>query len=74
MKVAKIDKLGRIVIPMTIRKQLGIAEDDHLSIYREGKKIVISPMKSICRICGCDIDQSTKIELCDKCIMQIKEL
>ena len=27
MKIARIDKLGRIVIPMTYRKQLGIKSE-----------------------------------------------
>ena len=36
MKIARIDKLGRIVIPMAYRKLLGINDHDELSILRDG--------------------------------------
>ena len=34
-----VDELGRIVIPMELRKSLGIAEKDALEIYVDGDKL-----------------------------------
>lgn len=37
----KIDELGRIVIPIEIRKLLNIEENDYLEICRSGKNIIL---------------------------------
>ncbi|MBQ7344282.1 MAG: AbrB/MazE/SpoVT family DNA-binding domain-containing protein [Clostridia bacterium] len=74
MKIARIDKLGRIVIPMTYRKQLGIKEYDEISIDQVGSTIIISPLKGVCRLCGSRVDASTKMQLCESCIKQVKAL
>lgn len=37
----KIDELGRIVIPIEIRKFLNIEENDYLEICRSGKNIIL---------------------------------
>lgn len=74
MKISKIDKLGRIVIPITFRKQLGIKENDELSITREGRSIIISPANGTCRLCGLMINAPQKIQLCNECIKRVKDL
>ena len=74
MKIARIDKLGRIVIPMTYRKQLGIKEHDELSILREENTIVISPLNNVCKLCGNKADTSNKMHLCKECVNRIKAL
>ena len=74
MKIARIDKLGRIVIPMAYRKQLGINEHDELSILRDGNTIVISPLNDVCKLCGNKVDTSRKIQICNECIKRIKAM
>ena len=60
--VRKVDELGRIVLPVELRRTLGIAERDSMEIYVEGDSIILKkyepePMKSgkgkkhICEIC-----------------------
>ncbi|MBQ3431402.1 MAG: AbrB/MazE/SpoVT family DNA-binding domain-containing protein, partial [Clostridia bacterium] len=40
--VRPLDAVGRIVLPMEIRKKLGITErNDALEIYTEGDKIIL---------------------------------
>lgn len=41
-KVRRIDELGRIVIPLEIRKMLDIKENDELNIDVEGNSIILS--------------------------------
>ena len=74
MKIVKIDKLGRIVIPMTYRKQLGIKEHDDLSILFNGNTIIISPTNSICKICGSKAKINNKMQICAECIKEVKSL
>lgn len=37
----KIDELGRVVIPIDFRKELGIKEKDSVNVYIKGSYIVI---------------------------------
>ena len=50
--VRKMDALGRIVIPMELRRTLDIAEGDDISIESVSAGILLSPVKCICMVCG----------------------
>lgn len=50
--VRRVDDLGRIVIPMELRRSLGIQVKDPLSISVEGDKIVLQKYRDACIICG----------------------
>ena len=39
--VRKVDELGRIVLPIELRKTFGISEKDSLEIFTDGDKIVL---------------------------------
>lgn len=39
--VRKVDELGRVVIPMELRRTLGIAEKTPLEIFVDGEQIII---------------------------------
>ena len=39
--VRKVDELGRIVLPIELRRTLDIAEKDCLEIYMDGESIVL---------------------------------
>jgi len=39
--VRKVDELGRIVLPIELRKTFGISEKDSLEIFTEGDKIIL---------------------------------
>ena len=40
----KVDDMGRIVLPMELRRNMGIAEGDALEISVDGGNIVLSPV------------------------------
>jgi len=50
--VRKVDDLGRIVLPMEIRRIMGIAERDALLISMNENEIVIRKYEPICLFCG----------------------
>lgn len=39
--VRKIDGLGRVVIPMELRQNLNIGENDEMKIYIQDEKIIL---------------------------------
>ncbi|MGM0471054.1 MAG: AbrB/MazE/SpoVT family DNA-binding domain-containing protein [Bacillota bacterium] len=50
--VRKVDELGRVVIPVELRRTLKIAEKDALEIYVEGEKIILQKYEPACVFCG----------------------
>lgn len=52
--VRKVDELGRVVIPIELRRTLGIAEKDALEIYVDEEKIILKKYKPnmTCHITG----------------------
>jgi len=51
-EVRKIDQLGRIVLPKTVREALGVGEGDSLSVKLEDGKIVLEVYEQACVFCG----------------------
>jgi AbrB family transcriptional regulator, transcriptional pleiotropic regulator of transition state genes len=50
--IRHIDELGRIVIPIEIRKRFGLGEKDPLEISVKDETILLSKPKSACVFCG----------------------
>ena len=51
--VRKVDELGRIVLPIELRRTLDIAERDPLEIYTEGNDtIILKKYQPTCVFCG----------------------
>ncbi|MGB4041206.1 MAG: AbrB/MazE/SpoVT family DNA-binding domain-containing protein, partial [Bacillota bacterium] len=50
--VRKVDELGRVVIPIELRRTMQIAEKDPLEIYVDGEKIILKKYEPACIFCG----------------------
>lgn len=52
--VRKVDELGRVVIPIELRRTLDIAEKDSLEIYVDNDRIILKKYKPTmtCQITG----------------------
>ena len=48
----KVDELGRIVLPIELRRTLDIAVRDELEIYMEADHIVLQKFEPSCVFCG----------------------
>ncbi len=67
--VRKLDSLGRIVIPMELRRIFGISTDDELEIFVEDDHIVLQKHEPSCVFCG-SLDNLREYEekhICGKC-------
>lgn len=54
--VRKVDDLGRVVIPMELRRTLGIGEKGPLEIFTDGERIVLQKYAPGCIITGSQDD------------------
>ncbi len=63
--VSKIDDLGRIVLPIELRKTLNIAERDSLEIYVDQSNIILKKYEPGCIFCG-SVDGLSLYK--DKCV------
>lgn len=50
--VRKVDELGRVVIPIELRRTLDIAEKDALEIYVDGEQIILKKYAPACIFCA----------------------
>lgn len=72
--VRKVDELGRIVLPVEMRRLLNISEKDALEIALENEAIVIRKHHSECVFCGSvkDVVEFKGRNICAECISQLK--
>jgi len=74
--VRRIDELGRVVIPIDMRVQLGIVEKDPLEIYVDENSIVLKKYEQKCILCG-NTKKLLNFEdkfICKKCINNISKM
>ena len=74
--VRKVDELGRIVLPIEMRRTLDIGEKDALEIYVEGSSVILKKYKPSCVFCDAtkDITVFKGQNICPKCLKELKEL
>lgn len=73
--VRKVDELGRIVLPIELRRTLGIDIKDSLEISVNGQQIILSKYEPTCVFCGSANDVKTFKEkkVCNKCASEISQ-
>lgn len=73
--VRRVDQLGRLVIPMELRKVLDIKESDPLEIYTEGETIVLKKYTPDCLFCGEGANDLVNFKgklICKDCLKALK--
>ena len=68
--VRKVDELGRVVLPIELRRNLGIEEKDPLEIYINGEEIILRKYSPGCACCK-EIKETETLQgvsLCHDCI------
>lgn len=73
--VRKVDELGRVVIPIELRRTLGIEEKDALEIYVDNEKIILKKYEPACVFCGnaADVQHYRGKLVCRECAMAMFE-
>ncbi len=74
--VRKVDELGRIVLPIEMRRTLNIGEKDSLEIYVDGDSIILRKYQSACVFCG-NVKKNVIYcgkNVCPECIAKLQDL
>ena len=70
----RVDKFGRIVIPMHLREKYGLTEGESIEFLDVGEGVTVRPSSPFCKICQGRITDGTRLPLCDECIAEaVKE-
>lgn len=72
--VRKVDELGRVVIPIELRRTLNIEEKDALEIYVDGEHIILKKYEPACIFCSNakDVAQYKGKNICPSCMAELK--
>jgi transcriptional pleiotropic regulator of transition state genes len=72
--VRKVDELGRVVLPIELRRTLDIAVKDALEIYVDGNSIILKKYEPACIFCGDakDVNSYKGKNICPKCLEELK--
>lgn len=71
--VRRVDELGRIVLPIELRRTLEISEKDALEIYVDGDSVVLKKYEPSCVFCGNakDVVNFNGRNICPACIKEL---
>ncbi|NLU41697.1 MAG: AbrB/MazE/SpoVT family DNA-binding domain-containing protein [Firmicutes bacterium] len=74
--VRKVDELGRVVIPIELRRTMQIAEKDPLEIYVDAEKIILKKYEPACIFCGdaSNVRNYKEKNICQSCLDEMKAL
>ena len=74
--VRKVDELGRIVLPIEMRRTLDIAERDSLEIYVDGSSVILKKFMDSCVFCDeCkDIQYFRGKNVCPRCLSELRAM
>lgn len=74
--VRRVDELGRIVLPIEMRRTLDISEKDSLEIYVDGENVILKKYHPSCIFCN-NADELTSYlgrNVCRKCLQGMREI
>ncbi|HHY35272.1 MAG TPA: AbrB/MazE/SpoVT family DNA-binding domain-containing protein [Firmicutes bacterium] len=71
--VRKVDELGRVVIPIELRRTLEIGEKDSLEIFVQGESIILRKYEPACIFCGnaADVEIYKGKRVCKLCLEEL---
>ncbi|MEW8993073.1 AbrB/MazE/SpoVT family DNA-binding domain-containing protein [Clostridium sp.] len=74
--VRKVDDLGRVVLPIELRRTLGIDIKDPLEIYVDSDQVILKKYEPTCLFCGegAEVKNFNGKNICPSCIKKIKRL
>jgi len=74
--VRKVDVLGRIVLPIELRKNLDIEKEDPIEIYVDGDYILLKKYEPACIFCGNakNVKRIRDKNVCADCLKEIQAL
>lgn len=74
--VRKVDELGRIVLPIELRRNLDIAEKDAIEIYVDGNSVILKKYEPSCVFCASakNVTNFKGKNICAACLKDLHKL
>lgn len=74
--VRRVDELGRIVLPVELRRTLDISERDPLELYVDGASIVLRKFRPNCIFCNSSrgVSEFRGKNVCQKCLKELQSV
>ena len=74
--IRQLDSLGRIVLPIELRRTLDIKPKDMLEIFVEGNSVILRKYEPDCLFCGGSRELSPYRDkmICARCLKELKQL
>jgi len=74
--VRKVDQLGRIVLPKSLRKRYLMNEGDPVEIFVQGDHIILERYRPKCVFCGSmtEVKEFKNRSLCSVCMEEMAQL
>ena len=71
----KLDELGRVVLPKSLRRTMQLETGTPMRIYVEGNRVILEKGTPECALCGStqDIVDVKGRDICTNCIASIKK-
>jgi len=73
--VRRVDELGRVVLPIELRRTLDINEKDALEIYVDGASVILKKYEPACIFCqnARDVKNYKGKLICTDCLDEMKK-
>ena len=74
--IRQLDTLGRIVLPIELRRTLDIGPKDMLEIFVEGNSVILRKFDQDCLLCGSNVNLTPYRDkmICANCLRELKKL
>ncbi|WP_081754729.1 AbrB/MazE/SpoVT family DNA-binding domain-containing protein [Paenibacillus durus] len=74
--VRKVDQLGRIVLPKSLRKRYQMNEGDPVEILVQGDHIILERYRPKCVFCGSmdEVSEYKERYICGQCLSEMTQL
>ena len=70
----KVDNLGRIVLPIDMRKAMGIGAFSEIVMALDNGALVIKRREKRCKLCSGEGSLHDDFEICSVCIEKVRKL
>ena len=74
--IRQLDSLGRIVLPIELRRNLEIGPKDMLEIFVEDASVILRKYEPDCLFCGSSRNLTPYKDkmICNRCLKELKDL
>lgn len=74
--VRRVDQLGRLVMPIELRRTLGIGIADPIEMFVDGENIILKKYQASCTFCDstADIGEYKGKNICKNCMQEIRKI